>query len=269
MDIVVAGIDIGSGQTKIVLLNEKKDVLARYCTKTTARFAEVARTVLDRALEQAKLQSSDVQYVATTGLGRYSVPFRDIQITEITCAASGAYDLFPQSTCVLDMGSQSTRAIRLKQQGKVKQFRSNDRCAAGSGGFLEKAAKYLQVRLEDIGKLSLHARQPQTISSVCAVLGESEIINHVSNGAAIEDILRGIHDSLADRAVSLLKRVGLEGPVAVAGGVAIQPGMIRALETKLDKAVFVCPRSEYLCAYGAALLGLRRLKKLQAETFAA
>jgi predicted CoA-substrate-specific enzyme activase len=263
---IIAGIDIGSGQTKVVLLNEEKYVLSRYCTKTTARFAAVATDALDAALACAGLSSENVVYVATTGLGRYSVPFRDIQITEITCAARGGFELFPDAVCVLDMGSQSTRAIHLKQNGKVKQFRSNDRCAAGSGGFLEKAARYLQITLQDIGKLSLNAEHPQAISSVCAVLGESEIINHVSNGVGVEDILRGIHDSLADRAVALLKRVGLDGRVVVAGGVARQLGMIRALEEKLGTKVYASPRSEYLCAFGAALLGLQRRNKTSDRT---
>jgi predicted CoA-substrate-specific enzyme activase len=210
-----------------------------------------------------------VAYVATTGLGRYSVPFRDIQITEITCAARGAKFLFPATECVLDMGAQSTRAIRLRENGKVKLFRSNDRCAAGSGGFLEKAAKYLEVKVEDIGHLSLLAKSSETISSVCAVLGESEIINHVSNGSPLPDILRGIHDSLADRAMALLKRVGIEGKLAVVGGVARQSGMIRSLEQKLNIKVYACPRPEYVCALGAAVLGLQRLQKLQSDPTAA
>lgn len=266
---VVAGIDIGSGRTKVVLLDEFKQVLARHCTRTTAGFANLSQEALSAAAKHAGIASSDIAYVAATGLGRYSVPFRDIQITEITCAARGAYEIFPDAGSVLDMGNQSTRAISLRGTGKVKQFRSNDRCAAGSGGFLEKAAKYLQVPLEDIGRLSLSAQHPQAISSVCAVLGESEIINHVSNGASIQDILRGIHDSLADRAMALLKRVGLHGRVVVAGGVARQMGMIRSLEEKLGARIYACPRSEYLCAYGAALLGLQRLKKLSTESSAA
>lgn len=269
MQKVVAGIDIGSGRTKVVLLNETKEVLGRYCTKTTAHFGELAREAVSCAAKQAGTDSGKIAYVATTGLGRYSVPFRHIQITEITCAARGAFELFPNAGCVLDMGNQNTRAISLKGSGKVKQFRSNDRCAAGSGGFLEKAGKYLQVSLEDVGKLSLSSQHPQAISSVCAVLGESEIINHVSNGAAIEDILRGIHDSLADRSIALLKRSGMTGRLVVAGGVARQAGMILALEQKLGLRVYACPRGEYLCAFGAALLGLQRLKRLCANPSAA
>ncbi len=269
MEKVVAGIDIGSGKTKAVLLDEKENVLARCETKTLANFATVAEQVLQQALTDCGLTRSHVSYVAATGLGRYSVPFRDVQITEITCASRGAKFLFPDTQCVLDIGAQSTRAIQLRENGKVKQFRSNDRCAAGSGGFLEKAAKYLEVSVDQIGKLSLHAHHAQTISSVCAVLGESEIINHVSNGSSVEDILRGVHDSLADRALALLKRVGLQGKLTVVGGVARQSGMVRALEEKLGARIYVCPRPEFVCALGAAVLGLRRLEKLQAETTAA
>lgn len=137
----------------------------------------------------------------------------------------------------------------------------NEKCAAGSGGFLERAAKYLEVNVDDIGALSVRAARPQAISSVCAVLAESEIINHVSEGVAVENILRGIHDSLADRALSLLKRVGLDGPVAAIGGVAQQAGMIAALEAKLGVPVLVADEPQLATALGAALLGLQRFLK--------
>lgn len=269
MQQIVAGIDIGSGRTKTVLIDEQLNVLSRYETKTLANFAMVAQQVLTGALNLCGMDQKDVAYVATTGLGRYSVPFRDIQITEITCAARGARFLFPDAQSVLDMGAQSTRAMTLRENGKVKAFRSNDRCAAGSGGFLEKAARYLEVPVDKIGRLSMHAQQSRTISSVCAVLGESEIINHVSNGSPVEDILRGIHDSLADRAMALLKRSGMEGKLTVVGGVARQSGMLRALEEKLGSKIYAFPRPEYACALGAALLGLQRLQKRQLENNAA
>jgi predicted CoA-substrate-specific enzyme activase len=261
----VAGIDVGSGRTKAVIIDHNGNVLARESIKTLANFAQVGGDALAIASRAAKIPEEEIRYVASTGLGRYSIPFRNIQITEITCAARGAKFLFPDSTCVIDMGAQNTRAIKLGENGKVKQFRSNDRCAAGSGGFLEKAARYLEVSMEDIGKLSLKANHSQSISSVCAVLGESEIINHVSNGSTVEEILRGIHESLADRATGLLKRVGLEGKVVAVGGVARQGGMIRALEEKIGARIYAAPRPEFVCALGAALLGLHRLRKLEEE----
>jgi bcr-type benzoyl-CoA reductase subunit D len=176
---------------------------------------------------------------------------------------------YPATRFVLDIGAQCSRAIRLREGGRVKEFHMNEKCAAGSGGFLERAAKYLEVTVADIGPLSLAAEKPQPISSVCAVLAESEIINHVSEGVSVENILRGIHDSLADRALSLLKRVGQDGEVTLIGGVARQAGMVLALRQKLNAPVNVPDAPHLAAAHGAALLGLQRLRKLSAGQAAA
>ncbi|HWP84956.1 MAG TPA: acyl-CoA dehydratase activase, partial [Terriglobia bacterium] len=226
-------------------------------------FTGVAREALAQALAKAGAKPEDVKYIATTGLGRYNVAFRDIQITDITCAAKGAAHLFPNTQAVLDIGGQSTRAIRLKENGRVKEFKSNDKCAAGSGGFLERAAHYLEVPLEQLGPLSLRAQNPQTISSVCAVLAETEIINHVSAGQGIENIIRGIHNSLASRSRGLLSRVGMEGEVTFVGGVARQSGMVEALRQNLGKPVNIWEEPDMVVALGAALLAMRRYQKLQ------
>lgn len=260
---LIAGIDIGSGTTKCVLLDEAGAVRGRALARTKADFERIAREVLDAARADAGA-GEDVGYVATTGLGRYAVPFRDIQITDLTCGARGAATEFPATRFVLDIGAQCSRAIRLREGGKVKEFHMNEKCAAGSGGFLERAAKYLEVEVADIGPLSLAAQRPQPISSVCAVLAESEIINHVSEGATVENILRGIHDSLADRALNLLKRVGLDGEVTLIGGVARQAGMVTALRGKLGVDVNVPAAPHYATALGAAILGLSRHRKLTA-----
>jgi predicted CoA-substrate-specific enzyme activase len=258
---VVAGIDIGSGTTKCVLLDAAGAVRGRGETKTRADFERVAREVVAAALAAAGLPEDAIAYTATTGLGRYAVPFRDIQITDLTCGARGAATACPEARFVLDIGAQCSRAIRLRDGGKVREFHMNEKCAAGSGGFLERAAKYLEVPVADIGPLSLHAGSPQAISSVCAVLAETEIINHVSEGVTVENILRGIHDSLADRALSLLKRVGLDGPVAFIGGVARQEGMVVALRGKLGVPVQVPEGPQFAAALGAALLGRQRFLK--------
>src|SRR6266511_2551733 len=222
---LIAGIDIGAGTTKCVLVDGRGRVRGRAQVKTKADFETVTREVL----AAARCGGEEVGYIATTGLGRYAVPFRDIQITDLTCGARGAATVCPEARFVLDIGAQCSRAIRLRDGGKVKEFHMNEKCAAGSGGFLERAAKYLEVTVADIGPMSLGAKRPQAISSVCAVLAESEIINHVSEGVSVENILRGIHNSLADRALSLLKRVGMDGPVTFIGGVARQEGMVAAL----------------------------------------
>jgi predicted CoA-substrate-specific enzyme activase len=265
---LVAGIDLGSGATKCVLVDVDGGVRGRGAVRTKADFERVAVEALDAARRDAGVAAGDVAYVATTGLGRYAVPFRDIQITDLTCGARGAATACADTRYVLDIGAQCSRAIKLRDGGKVKEFHMNEKCAAGSGGFLERAAKYLEVTVTDIGERSLAATKPQPISSVCAVLAESEIINHVSEGVTVEDILRGIHDSLADRALSLLKRVGLDGPVTFIGGVARQAGMVVALRERLGVPVRVPPEPELAAALGAALLGLQRQRKLAAAAVA-
>lgn len=258
----VAGIDMGGKATKVVILNDKKEIKGSSAVRTRPDFPEVAREALEKALKQADLKQEDLSYVATTGFGRYNVPFRDLQITDITCVARGAVFLFPETRSVLDIGAQSTRAMRVSEIGKVREFRTNDKCAAGAGGFIERAAKYLEITIDEVGRLSLDADKPKTISSVCAVLAESEIINHVSTGETVKNILRGVHNSLASRALALMKRAGLEDEVTFVGGVARQQGMVKALEETVKKKVNVSDKPDMVGALGAALLALRRLEKL-------
>lgn len=262
---LVAGIDCGSSFTKAVLVAQngsaESSILGKGRAKSGINMEEAARGALEAALKDAGVGRDQLHYIATTGFGRYGVGFRDIQITEITSGARGAQYLFPESRCVLDIGGQSTRALTMDASGKVRTFKTNDKCAAGSGMFIVRAAKYLEIAIENVGALSLQATNPQPISSVCAVLAESEIINHVSAGVTVENILRGIHDSLADRAVGMLKRTGMHGDVAFIGGVALQSGMVKALQEKLGAAVNVPPDCDYVCALGAALLGQKRLAK--------
>jgi predicted CoA-substrate-specific enzyme activase len=260
----VAGIDMGAKLTKAVVLDGERRIVGKSAIRTRPDFPVIAKEALDVALKQAGLMQTDLSYIATTGFGRYNVPFRDIQITDITCVARGSVFLFPKTRCVLDIGAQSTRALRVNDAGKVLEFRTNDKCAAGAGGFIERAAKYLEVAIEQVGDLSLNAKKPQTISSVCAVLAESEIINHVSSGETVEDILRGVHNSLASRAMALLKRAGLEEEVTFVGGVARQHGMVKALEETVKKKVNVSDEPEMVGAIGAALLALKRLEKIRA-----
>jgi predicted CoA-substrate-specific enzyme activase len=256
---LLTGIDIGSGVTKAVILQDSR-IIGKGSCKTGVDLEAAARQALDLALASAGLQRDSLGYIATTGFGRYALPERDIQITEITSAARGAHFLVPQTHTVLDVGNQSTRAIAVTGEGKVRTFKTNDKCAAGSGSFIVRAAKYLQVGIEDVGELALQAVNPQPISSVCAVLAESEIINHVSAGVTVDNILRGIYDSLAERTGTLLRRVGLDGELTLIGGVALQRGMVRALEERLKVTVHVPKDSQYVCALGAALLGLRRIE---------
>lgn len=263
-----AGIDIGTALTKAVIVcggnGEPPRVLGRGMVKTGVHLEKAAAAALVQARDMARLGPRETPYVVATGFGRYSPTFRDTQVTEITSAARGAWFLFPESSTVLDIGSQSTRAIGLAANGRVRAFKTNDKCAAGSGSFIVRAAKYLQVEMAKVGDLALAAENPQPISSICAVLAESEIINHVSAGVSVEDILGGIYDSLASRAALLLKRVNLAGELTFIGGVAHQRGMVKALQKRLQVTVNVAQDCEYVCALGAALLGLSRLEKAEA-----
>lgn len=266
----VAGVDLGSGATKTVLIDSDHRILGLGIARTQADFDSVAQRSIGAACEQAGIARAAIDYIAATGLGRYSFEDRDIQITDLTCAARGASFLFPEARFVLDMGAQCTRAISLRDGGKVKAFRTNEKCAAGSGGFLERVARYLEVRIDELGTVSLQATHPQPISSVCAVLAESEIINHVSEGRTVPDIVRGAHDSLAGRALSQLKMIGLDGPVVFVGGVALQAGMVASCRERFPHPVLIPAHSSHVAAYGAALLGLGRFSRrsASAETWA-
>jgi predicted CoA-substrate-specific enzyme activase len=262
---LVAGIDVGSKTTKAVVIGPDGWVRGQALLRTRPDFAGVAQEALAEACERAGADGKVIAYVATTGVGRYNVPFRDLQITEITCAGRGAAWLFRGTRCVLDVGAQSTRAARIRAGGRVEEFKTNDKCAAGAGGFLERSARYLEVPLEELGEMSLRAERAHAISSVCAVLAESEIINHVTSGQPVGDIVRGIHEALAARAVTLLTRVKLEPELTLVGGVARQAGMVRALEAVAGMKVNVPKEPERVGALGAALLGMQRLARRPAE----
>jgi len=259
----LAGIDCGTSFTKAVVLlaeNRQTRIVGKGRTRSGVKVEEAATAALSEALAQAAVERAAIDYLATTGFGRYAVSFRDIQVTEITAAARGAHFAVPNTTAILDIGGQCTRAIGIIDSGKVKVFKSNDKCAAGSGMFIQRAAKYLEVPLEAVGELSLQATHPQPISSVCAVLAESEIINHVSAGITVQDILRGIHESLADRAGTLLKRVEMKDELTLIGGVARQAGIAKAVQERLRVKVNIPSDCDFICALGAALLGQKRLE---------
>lgn len=260
-----AGIDMGSTYAKAIVMNEEGQIVGKGIRATGFNLPKAAREVYDKALEDAGLQESDVVYVASTGYGRYMVDFRDIQITELTCHAKGAVHQFPGTRTVLDVGGQTIKAIKLDENRKVKSFRLNDKCAAGTGAFLEKTARYMGFSTEDIGPLALKSKNPVTVSSVCAVFAESEVINHLTTGVPAEDIMNGAIISLGGRAVQLMKRVGMEPEFTFAGGMALMSAMVSALEEHLKTKVNV-PEGDlgmYNGAIGAAVLAQQRVRKLK------
>lgn len=264
---MVAGIDLGTRMTRGVLLDENGGTLGMAARATGPRLEVAAQEILRELCEQKRADASSIVYIASTGYGRYRVPFRQIQITEMTCHAVGALRLFPETRTVLDIGAMNARAMRIAANGRVAAFRMNDRCASGAGRFLERVTKSLEIELEDAGELSLRSHDPQPISSICAVLAESEVINHVTEGKTIEDILRGAHNSIAERLVALVRQVAPQPEITLTGGVTKNAGMVKALEERLGTRLNVSPQSEFAGALGAALLARQRWLRLQDPAF--
>ncbi|HUX23801.1 MAG TPA: acyl-CoA dehydratase activase [Burkholderiales bacterium] len=263
----VTGIDIGSTYTKAILINAQREVVGTAVRRTGFKLAQAAEAAFDELLKNSGLDRSVITYVAATGYGRYTVPFRNTQVTELTAHARAAVHLFPDTRTILDIGGQDIKAIKIDADGRVKAFRLNDKCAAGTGAFLEKTARYLGLTTDDLGPYALRATKPVQISSVCAVFAESEVINHLSNGIPAEDIVMGAMVALGGRAIQLMRRVGIEPGYMLTGGMTRNAAMVNALESNLKAKLNVAPNGlgQLNGAYGAALLGLRRVEKLLAE----
>ncbi len=261
---ITIGIDVGTSTTKSVLLDSEGTILGNAVVRTGSNLEGASQKAYDEALGQAGVAPQEVDYIASTGFGRYTVPFRHVQITDLTAHGQGARTLFPNTRSVLDMGAQSTRAMRIAPSGQVKLLRMNDKCAAGAGAFLVRVAKYLELTIEEIGPLAVNSKEPTQISSVCAVLAESEIINHVTAGKHIEDILKGSMISIASRAQNLMKRIGIEQEVTLTGAIGLNPGMRMALEESMGQKINYHPElGIYTGALGAAVLASMRLTALR------
>jgi predicted CoA-substrate-specific enzyme activase len=258
MQRVVAGIDVGALSTEAVLLDEQARLLGYGLVYTGASTVRAAESAYASALAQAGLTASDVAVVVSTGYGRARVPFAASQVTEITAHARGAHHLFPGLRTVIDVGGQDAKAIRLGERGRVLDFAMNDKCAAGTGRFLEVMARALEIDLDEMGRLSLQARSPVSVSSTCTVFAESEVVSLIAQGHPQDEIIAGLHNAIADRVASLVQRVGLAEPVAMTGGVAKNAGVVRALEGKLGVRLLVPPEPQIVGALGAALIALER-----------
>jgi len=254
------GVDVGSTQTKALIVGEDRRIVGRSLIDTGANVSKAAERAFIQALEDAGVSREAVGYVVGTGYGRYKVTFGDAQITEITCHARGAHALFPRTRTVIDMGGQDTKAIKVGPDGSVVDFSMNDKCAAGTGRFLVAAAEVTGVGLEDIGPLSLAARDPVRLTSVCTVFVESDIMSYLAQRKTIEDILGGVHRAIASRTMALVRRVGVEDEVTFTGGVARNVGMVRALEAVLGRPLNVSAEAHYVGALGAALFALERAR---------
>jgi (R)-2-hydroxyacyl-CoA dehydratese activating ATPase len=255
---IAAGVDVGSTATKAVLMDDNRRIVGRSVIKTGAHVVKAAERVFAEAVRAAGIEEHDVAQVVGTGYGRYKVSFGHAQVTEISCHARGAAFLFPGTRVILDIGGQDTKAIRIAPGGEVEDFCMNDKCAAGTGRFLEAASATMAIPLDAIGPLSLQYRQVLKVTNVCTVFVESEILAHLSRGRAPADILRGVHLAIAGRSVALLRRVGLDPEITFTGGVSRNVGIVQALEEKLQLTLNVSEDSQFMGAIGAALFALER-----------
>ncbi len=258
---ITVGIDVGTRNTKIAIMEDGKRVLLKAAAKTTFDFNKTAQDLYSSALESSGLKPSDVAYIVATGFGRYRVDFRDINVTDITANSRGAKFLYPKTRSVLDIGAGNSRAAKIDENGRVLKFRSTEKCAAGGGGFLEKIAYYTGFDISEIGEVALRSSKPIAISTVCSVFAESEVINLVTQEVPMEDILMGAHLSVVGRVLVTLKQVGIEPEVTLTGGLVLNPAIPRALEEKLGMKPNASPELFYAGAIGAAVLGYRRLQK--------
>ncbi len=257
---IVAGVDVGSTTSKAVVLDDRREIVGTSLLPTGANVVRAAERAFREALTAAKRDESEAAYVIGTGYGRYKVSFGDDQVTEISCHARGAHFLFPDTHTIVDIGGQDTKAIRINDHGEVLDFCMNDKCAAGTGRFLDACANVLGMSLEEIGPASLRSEKALRITNVCTVFVESEIISQLARGEKVEDILRGVHQAIASRTAGLVRRVGTNPAVTFTGGVSRNQGMVKALEEKLNVPVHVSPLSQWMGALGASLIALERVE---------
>ncbi|MGQ9630143.1 MAG: acyl-CoA dehydratase activase [bacterium] len=250
---LVAGVDVGSLSADAVILNGSGEIVAYSVIPTGADSRAAAQRSMDEALRRAGAKMEDVSYIVATGYGRINIPFAHKRVTEITCHGRGALFIFPDAHTVIDIGGQDSKVIKL-DEGEVIDFAMNDKCAAGTGRFLEVMAKALEVNLEELGRLALIAKNGVTISSMCTVFAESEVVSLIAEGHPKEDIIRGLHEAIAGRILGMCRRVGVNEAVVMTGGVAKNPGMVRALEERLKLKIKIPPEPQIVGALGAALI---------------
>jgi predicted CoA-substrate-specific enzyme activase len=248
-----AGVDIGSTMTKVVLTDKSGNLLSTIKGPTGAEHRQLANEVMRQALEEASLQIDDISYVVATGYGRLNVPFADRQITELSCHARGVYSLFPDVRTAIDIGGQDAKCMKI-DSGRLVNFAMNDKCAAGTGRFLEVTATALGIKLEDMGGISLKATKRIQISSLCTVFAQQEVVALISRGEKLENILAGLHDALAGRIAALARRLGMEPDLVLTGGVAKNIGMVRAMKESLGCEILVPEEPLITGALGAAVL---------------
>jgi predicted CoA-substrate-specific enzyme activase len=250
-----AGVDVGAASGE-VLIWDGESIVAYSIVPTGFNSRRAAHQAMERALEGTGISRGDIGSIVATGYGRIAIDYADRQVTEISCYARGINHLFPEVRTIIDIGGQDSKAISVGKDGKVVDFLMNDKCAAGTGRFLEVMAKALELEVQDLGEISLGAREPHQVSSTCTVFAESEVVTLVAEGVNREDIVAGLHAAIAKRTMSMVKRLGLVPPVAMAGGVAKNTGVVKAIEEEAGEPLVIPPEPQIVGALGAALLAM-------------
>jgi predicted CoA-substrate-specific enzyme activase len=248
-----AGIDIGSTMSKAVIVDASGVMKAYVVGPTGAEHRRRANKVMEDVMLKAGITLDEIAYIISTGYGRVSVPFADKQVTELTCHARGVSTLFPDVRTAIDIGGQDAKVLKIKN-GRLTDFLTNEKCAAGTGRFLEVAADTLGLNLDEMGRISLQTETPVKINSLCTIFAQQEIISRLSEGQPLPDILAGVYIAVTTRVVKLARQLKVEPPVVFTGGVAKNVGMVKAMETVLSMPVMVPEEPLITGALGAAIL---------------
>lgn len=259
-NLIVAGCDVGSLTGKAVIFKDGS-ILSYSIVPTTPKPEKTAVSAMDEALQQCNLSMDDLTYLVGTGYGRVKIPFANENISEITCHGKGAHWFNPSIRTIIDMGGQDLKVIKVSKDGKLIDFAMNDKCAAGTGRFLEVMAKTLDLKLEELGSISLQAKKPIVITAQCSVFAETEVVSRIADGVEVPDIVAGIHEAIAARIMAQVYKVGLEEEVTITGGVAKNIGVVTCLENRLGVKIKKLPIDPQITgAVGAAIIAREKVE---------
>jgi (R)-2-hydroxyacyl-CoA dehydratese activating ATPase len=253
------GIDIGSGNSKGIVIKDN-ELFAGCLVPSGINYRDAAEKLRNELLKTAGIQWADIKYVVATGQGDASVSYSNECIVDMRCCARGVFRHFPEARTVIDIEGQTTQVMRLENKGRITNFTTSEKCASGSGRFIEIISNVLQIPLEDIGPLSLKSKHPVTFTTACAVFGESEAVSRVAEGVPPEDILAGMHRAMAFKIKTMVEKVGLEQSCSICGGGALNSGLVEAVESTLQLSLLVSPQPQMVTALGAALLAQEKFE---------
>lgn len=250
---ITAGIDVGAVATKVVILKDGK-VIGDSIVTTGVEQKKAAELALDKAIKKAGVSRSDIERIIATGMGSKAIDFADKEVSEVEADAVGANFLYPQARTVIDVGGEEGRGIKVGEKGRVIDFVLNERCAAGAGAFIEAMARALEVRVDEMGELSRKSTRDIEINAQCAVFAESEVVSLIHAKIAKPDIARAVHDGIASRITSMVRRVGVEKEVALIGGISKNVGFVDCLKKRLAMDLLIPDEPQLVGALGAAII---------------